>query len=36
MAKIWRVPSQIFVINSWIGSCNIDLDPAICGGSRRP
>jgi len=30
------VPSQIFAINSWIGSCNIDLDPAFCGGGRRP
>jgi len=20
----------------WIGSCNRDLDPAICGGGRRP
>jgi hypothetical protein len=31
----WR-HSQIFAINAWIGSCNIDLDPAICGGGRRP
>ena len=23
-------------INAWIGSCNIGLDPAICGGGRRP
>ena len=24
------------VHSTWIGSCNIDLDPAICGGGRRP
>ena len=30
------MPSQNFAINAWIGSCNIGLDPAICGGGRRP
>jgi len=23
-------------MDSWISSCNIDLDPAFCGGGRRP
>ena len=36
LATIWRASSFFFAMNSWIGSCNIDLDPAICGGGRRP
>ena len=36
LGELVIMPSQIFAINAWIGSCNIDLDPAICGGGRRP
>ena len=34
----WRVRTRLAlsVHSTWIGSCNIDLDPAICGGGRRP
>jgi len=34
-ANRWQIKA-INPFNSWIGSCNIDLDPAICSGGRRP
>ena len=36
LGELVIMPSQLFAINAWIGSCNIGLDPAICGGGRRP
>jgi len=34
------LPSHFFsttsFMDSWISSCNIDLDPALCSGGRRP
>ena len=41
-AKIWGCCCMIArtffnsSMNSWISSCNIDLDPALCSGGRRP
>ena len=30
------VAAFLSIPHSWINSCNIDLDPAICSGGRRP
>ena len=32
----WPQAAFLSIPHSWINSCNIDLDPAICSGGRRP